>query len=101
MRDTICCAKQVLRLLARRPALAAFHKGSGRTFPLCIHGDEGTGLCEVSTLLLTWSIGWRVLSDDGTVSTWRLRFPFGVLPHSRAIPGVSIPAFLQIFVDRP
>ena len=38
----------IMRLLEWQPALRPFHKGIDKTFPVALHGDEGTGLNEES-----------------------------------------------------
>lgn len=87
----------VLRLVMRWPHLGQFVHGDNKTFPVAIHGDDGTGLNEESTLLLTWSVGWHAGRQEQ--STWLLRFPFAVLPHGRALPE-SMPLLLELFVLR-
>lgn len=49
-----------------------------RTVPLSLHGDEGVGLQEVPTLVLSWRC---VLSAE--TSTWRSRFVIAILPARR------------------
>ena len=85
-----------LRLAARWPHLAGQIKSPDRSFPVAMHGDDGTGLADDSTLLLTWAPGW-FLGADGT-NTWLMRFPYIVVPHSRCLPE-TIPFVMRSFVQ--
>lgn len=84
------------RLRERWPGLNEHIRGPGRTFPVSLHGDDGTGWAEDPTLVLTWSVGW-LMKGDG-LSTWLMRFPFLVLPRSWCLPE-TFPFVMAAFVN--
>ena len=49
-----------MRLLTWQPALRPFHKGIDHTFPVALHGDEGTGLNEESFNLCVCNLSFYV-----------------------------------------
>jgi hypothetical protein len=80
----------VLRVALRWPQ----HQGiAGKTVPVVIHGDDGTGQAEDATLALTWSPLW------GPKNSKLNKMLFSVLPQRWASgDGESMAALLAKFV---
>lgn len=85
----------VRRLVTRWPARAEHVKGPFRTFPMGIHGDDGTGLSGDPCLVVTWSVAWKPAKG---LTTWKIRFPIVVMPHGRALPE-TFPAIMAAIVS--
>ena len=85
-----------LRLRLREPGHVLF-EGAGVApsdlcFPIALHGDEGSGLNEVPTLVLSWQPLFR-RGEGG----WKSRFVIGTFPARRMVKRLGVNETMEAF----